>query len=54
MALERNFRAYGGLTWFPYQLAFGLSLRYDAGLWAVRLYLGPLKVWGTIEAADRA
>jgi hypothetical protein len=35
---------YGGIEWIPYQLAIGLSLR-GFEWWAVRLYLGPLKLW---------
>ena len=37
----------GGFTFFPYQLAFGFSIRY----WplhfspAIRLYFGPFKFW---------
>jgi len=47
MARERNFRAYGGITWFPYQFALGFSLRWDAEFRAVRLrgllwFLAPL------------
>ena len=37
----------GGLTFFPYQLAFGVSLRYWASIYApaLRVYAGPLKLW---------
>ena len=51
-ARERNFRAYGGITWFPYQFALGFSLRWDAEFRAVRLYLGPLKVWASLQGAS--
>jgi len=36
----------GGWTFFEYQLAFGLSLRYYQGKPMFRIYVGPLKVWG--------
>lgn len=35
-----------GLSIFPYQIAFGLSLRYWFHSIAFRLYLGPIKFWG--------
>lgn len=37
----------GGLTFYPYQIAFGLTLRYWPGLFApsVRLHIGPFKAW---------
>ncbi len=50
MTRERNFRAYGGLTWFPYQFALGFSLRVGE-FRGVRIYLGPLKFWVSIQAA---
>jgi len=41
----------GGATFYPYQLALGLSLRYWPCLFApsVRIHLGPFKVWGAIR-----
>jgi hypothetical protein len=37
----------GGLTWYPYQIAFGCSLRYWPCLMApsIRVHIGPFKVW---------
>ena len=42
MVREQNFT--GGIAWFPYQLAFGVSVRWGQFA-AVRLYLGPIKIW---------
>ena len=35
-------------SFFPYQIAFGVSLRYLRcnGSLLFRLYLGPVKIWG--------
>ncbi len=40
-------RFMGGVAWYPYQWAFGLSLRYWPCLFApsVRMHVGPFKVW---------
>ena len=38
----------GGFTFFPYQLALGISIRFWFSLFgftAIRLYLGPFKFW---------
>ena len=37
----------GGVTFLPYQLAFGFSIRYWPSHFspAIRLYLGPFKFW---------
>lgn len=37
----------GGATFYPYQLSFGVSLRYWRCLFApsVRVHIGPFKVW---------
>ncbi len=51
MTRERSFQAFGGLTWFPYQFALGFSVRFDGEFRAVRLYLGPLKVWVSVQGA---
>ena len=51
MTRERSFQAFGGLTWFPYQFALGFSVRFDGEFRAVRLYLGPLKFWVSIQGA---
>ena len=41
-------RVFGEVNFFPYQIAFGISVRYlsckDMG-WMVRIYFGPFKVW---------
>jgi len=37
--------ALGGMVFFPYQLAFGISCRWFGGL-GYRIYLGPFKIWG--------
>lgn len=45
--LERNFRVgplFGGFELFPYQIAFGASVRWGE-FRGVRLYLGPVKIW---------
>lgn len=40
-------RFMGGVAYYPYQVAFGVSLRYWPCLYApsVRVHVGPLKVW---------
>jgi hypothetical protein len=37
----------GGATFYPYQAALGVSLRYWPCLFApsIRIHLGPFKVW---------
>jgi len=37
----------GGVTFYPYQFALGLSIRYWPCLFApsIRLHLGPFKLW---------
>jgi hypothetical protein len=37
----------GGFTWYPYQFAFGFSVRYWPCLHApsIRIHLGPFKFW---------
>lgn len=39
---------YGELEFFPYQYAFGISIRYlecDNMGWMFRIYFGPIKFW---------
>jgi len=37
---------YGELEYFPYQIAFGISIQYVRGTGRLlRLYFGPFKVW---------
>ncbi len=45
----------GGLAFFPYQLALGISLRYWSCLIApaFRIYLGPFKLWGYVSLRGR-
>lgn len=42
---------FGGLTIYPYQLAFGFSFRYWPCIFApsIRVHVGPFKVWGSIS-----
>ena len=39
---------FGEIEYFPYQIAFGISIRYltckNMG-WLFRLYFGPIKIW---------
>ena len=37
----------GGFTFYPYQLAFGVSLRYWPCIFAptIRIHVGPFKFW---------
>ena len=37
-----------GITFFPYQLSLGLTLRYlpGCGGFGFRFYFGPIKIWG--------
>lgn len=48
--MEWNFsarRLYGGLEFIPYQFALGFSIRWGE-FSAVRIYIGPLKIWVSI------
>ena len=47
---EKLFEAgpvFGGLAFFPYQLAMGLSVRWWPCIFtpSIRLYIGPFKLW---------
>jgi hypothetical protein len=37
----------GGLTFYPYQLAVGMTIRYWPNVFApsIRIHIGPFKVW---------
>jgi hypothetical protein len=37
----------GGITFYPYQLSLGLTLRYWPDLYApnIRIHIGPIKLW---------
>lgn len=35
------------VSFFPYQLALGCSIRYWEGSLLWRLYVGPIKIWGS-------
>jgi len=41
-------RIFGEVEYFPYQIAFGMSIRYltckNMG-WLCRMYFGPFKIW---------
>ena len=41
----------GGLTFYPYQLALGISLRYWPCIFApaFRVHVGPFKAWGCVS-----
>ncbi|KKL14044.1 hypothetical protein LCGC14_2519670 [marine sediment metagenome] len=43
----------GGVAFFPYQLALGVSLRYWQHAPAFRVYLGPFKLWGYVSLGAR-
>jgi len=45
LPIEFGSRVVGGLALIPYQVAIGLSLRWWCTGPAIRLYLGPLKLW---------
>jgi hypothetical protein len=54
LARDRDFdigRLHGGLTWYPYQVALGLTLRYWPSVFepSLRLHIGPLKVWVALK-----
>lgn len=45
-------RIFGELVYFPYQWAFGISIRHlecDGMGWMFRFYLGPIKVWFNLK-----
>lgn len=37
----------GGITWYPYQMSLGFSVRYWPCLFAptIRVHIGPFKFW---------
>lgn len=41
----------GGLTFYPYQISLGISLRYWPCLYApsIRIHCGPVKIWGYVK-----
>lgn len=45
----------GGFTFYPYQVALGMSLRYWPCLYApsIRIHVGPFKVWFGIQFRKR-
>lgn len=48
-------RFMGGITFYPYQIALGLTLRYWPCIFApaVRAHVGPFKFWLTITLKKR-
>lgn len=41
-------RIFGELEYFPYQIAFGISIKYlecEGMGWMLRFYFGPFKLW---------
>ena len=38
-------RIFGEVEFFPYQIAFGISIRYFEDGWMFRIYLGFIKIW---------
>lgn len=37
----------GGITFYPYQIAFGITFRYYPHIFhpSIRLHIGPIKLW---------
>jgi hypothetical protein len=37
----------GGLTFYPYQISVGITLRFWPGIFApsIRIHIGPFKIW---------
>lgn len=37
----------GGITFYPYQISFGISFRYWPCIFAptIRIHIGPIKIW---------
>ena len=54
---EFNFkRVFGEVEFFPYQWAFGISVRYlkcEGMGWMFRMYLGPIKIWFNLRNRKR-
>jgi hypothetical protein len=48
-------RIVGELVYFPYQIAFGVSIRYleCIGGWMFRMYFGPLKLWFNLNGKQK-
>ncbi len=45
----RTKHGYGEVEYFPYQFAFGISIRYFSGGWMFRLYIGQFKIWFNLK-----
>lgn len=45
----RTKHGYGEVEYFPYQFAFGMSIRYFSGGWMFRLYIGQFKIWFNLK-----
>ncbi len=50
--MVREWPIIGGMSIFPYQCAFGVSVRWGS-FRAVRLYFGPVKVWLSLDALTK-
>lgn len=43
---------FGELVYFPYQISFGMSIRYlecEGMGWMFRMYFGPIKIWFNLK-----
>ncbi len=38
-------RFIGGITWYPYQIALGVSLRFFLSMFSIRIHIGAIKIW---------
>ena len=47
-----NDKSRGALQYFPYQFAFGITVRRLFGSNAIRIYFGPLKFWYNWKKED--
>jgi len=46
---------FGELEYFPYQVAFGISIRYlecEGMGWMFRFYFGPIKLWFNLRKEE--
>jgi len=50
-------RILGELVYFPYQIAFGISIRHlecEGMGWLFRVYFGPIKIWFNLGSQKNA
>ena len=53
----KSSRVFGEIEYFPYQVAFGISIRCLEGEgmgWMFRFYFGPFKIWFNLRKKEQS